>query len=81
VASSINSLFVQISARSPSPPQIPSSAAGSKDKFGLSWQIYPPVLGKLLGDKNKEKAGRVMRVMLQMKKIEIAELERAHEGK
>src|SRR5882724_5690653 len=41
-----------------------------KDKFGLSWQIIPKQLGELLGDKDAEKAGRVMQAMLQMKKIE-----------
>ena len=45
-----------------------------KDKFGLSWQIIPPVLGKLLGDKDSEKAGRVMQAMMKMNKIIIADL-------
>jgi predicted 3-demethylubiquinone-9 3-methyltransferase (glyoxalase superfamily) len=48
-----------------------------KDKFGLSWQVVPDVLPQLLMDKNAEKAGRVMNSMLQMKKIDIAALERA----
>ena len=48
-----------------------------KDKFGLSWQIVPPILGKLLGDPDREKAGRVMQAMMQMKKIIIADLENA----
>jgi predicted 3-demethylubiquinone-9 3-methyltransferase (glyoxalase superfamily) len=48
-----------------------------KDKFGLSWQIVPPILGKLLGDPDREKAGRVMQAMMQMKKIIIADLEKA----
>ena len=48
-----------------------------KDKFGVSWQIVPKALIELLGDPDKEKAQRVMQAMLQMKKIEIAELERA----
>jgi len=48
-----------------------------KDKFGLSWQIVPPVLGKLLSDKDSVKAGRVMQAMLKMKKIIIADLENA----
>ena len=51
-----------------------------KDKFGLSWQIIPPVLGKLLGDKDREKANRVMQAMLTMNKIIIADLEKAAEG-
>jgi predicted 3-demethylubiquinone-9 3-methyltransferase (glyoxalase superfamily) len=48
-----------------------------KDRFGVSWQIIPTALPKLLADPDKEKAQRVMQAMLQMKKIEIAELERA----
>ena len=51
-----------------------------KDKFGLSWQIVPTVLPELLGDPDHEKAQRVMEAMLQMKKIEIDELERAAEA-
>lgn len=50
-----------------------------KDKFGLSWQIIPTALGKMLGDKDREKAKRVMQAMLQMKKIDIAGLQRAHD--
>ena len=52
-----------------------------KDKFGLSWQIVPSVLGELLGDKDRGKAGRVMQAMLQMKKIIIADLRKAYENK
>jgi predicted 3-demethylubiquinone-9 3-methyltransferase (glyoxalase superfamily) len=48
-----------------------------KDKFGLSWQIVPNVLAELLSDPDREKSQRVMAAMLQMKKIEIAGLERA----
>jgi predicted 3-demethylubiquinone-9 3-methyltransferase (glyoxalase superfamily) len=51
-----------------------------KDKFGLSWQIIPTALGKMLGDKDPKKAGRVMQAMLQMKKIELPKLERAYAG-
>ncbi len=50
-----------------------------KDKFGLSWQIVPPVLGELLADKNPAKAGKVMHAMMKMKKIIIADLENAYE--
>ncbi len=49
-----------------------------KDKFGLSWQIIPSALMKLMGDKDPVKAGRVMQAMLQMKKIIIADLEKAY---
>jgi len=50
-----------------------------KDKYGLSWQVVPPVLGELLADKDREKAGRVMQAMMQMKKIDIAKLKAAAE--
>jgi predicted 3-demethylubiquinone-9 3-methyltransferase (glyoxalase superfamily) len=49
-----------------------------QDKFGLSWQIIPTILGKLLGDKDPAKAQRVMQAMLQMKKIDIARLKQAY---
>ncbi|HEX5758188.1 MAG TPA: VOC family protein [Thermoanaerobaculia bacterium] len=49
-----------------------------KDKFGLSWQINPPVLIEMLQDPDPEKAKRVMEAMLQMKKIDIARLEEAY---
>jgi predicted 3-demethylubiquinone-9 3-methyltransferase (glyoxalase superfamily) len=52
-----------------------------KDKFGLSWQIIPSSLGKMLGDKDREKAKRVMQAMLKMKKIDIAGLQRAYDNK
>ena len=48
-----------------------------KDKYGLSWQVTPTILGELLADKNHKKAQRVMQAMLQMKKIDIAALKRA----
>ncbi len=51
-----------------------------KDRFGLSWQVVPNRLPELLGDEDKEKAQRVMAAMLEMGKIEIAELERAAEA-
>jgi len=50
-----------------------------KDKYGVSWQIIPKRLGELLADKDKVKAGRVMDAMLNMKKIVIADLEKAYE--
>jgi predicted 3-demethylubiquinone-9 3-methyltransferase (glyoxalase superfamily) len=52
-----------------------------KDKFGLSWQIVPSNLVRMLGDRDPEKAGRTMQAMMQMKKLDIATLERAYEGK
>lgn len=48
-----------------------------QDKFGLSWQIIPSVLGKMLGDKDPAKANRVMQAMLQMDKIDIKKLKQA----
>jgi len=48
-----------------------------KDKFGLSWQIVPSALPRLLGDPDREKAQRVMAAMLKMRKIQIDELEAA----
>jgi predicted 3-demethylubiquinone-9 3-methyltransferase (glyoxalase superfamily) len=62
------------------------SAGGRKDKcgwltdkFGLSWQIIPSALGKMLGDKNPKKANRVMQAMLQMDKIDIKKLKEAYD--
>jgi predicted 3-demethylubiquinone-9 3-methyltransferase (glyoxalase superfamily) len=51
-----------------------------KDRFGLSWQIVPTALGELLGDPDPEKSQRVLQAMLQMGKIDIAGLKRAHAG-
>ena len=48
-----------------------------KDRFGVSWQVFPTVLLELLGDPDREKSQRVMAAMLQMGKIEIDELEKA----
>ncbi|MCC6455802.1 MAG: VOC family protein [Caldilineaceae bacterium] len=50
-----------------------------KDKYGLSWQIIPTVLGEMLGDRDPEKAKRAMDAMLQMNKIDTATLKRAYE--
>jgi predicted 3-demethylubiquinone-9 3-methyltransferase (glyoxalase superfamily) len=51
-----------------------------KDKYGVSWQIVPRVLTELISDPDQEKAQRVMAAMLQMRKIEIDELEKAAAG-
>jgi predicted 3-demethylubiquinone-9 3-methyltransferase (glyoxalase superfamily) len=51
-----------------------------KDKYGLSWQIIPSVLGKLLHDKDAEKAKRVMQAMMRMNKIDIKALQKAYDG-
>ena|SRR6202035_337013 len=50
------------------------------DKFGLTWQVVPDGLGDLLGDDDAEKAGRAMQAMLQMDKLDINALRRAHQG-
>ena len=52
-----------------------------QDKFGVSWQIVPTALGRLLGDPDPEKSSRVMKAMLQMEKIDISGLKRAYENK
>jgi predicted 3-demethylubiquinone-9 3-methyltransferase (glyoxalase superfamily) len=58
----------------------PGPCGWVKDKFGVSWQIVPKRLTELLADSDRAKAQRVMAAMLQMGKIEIAELERAAEA-
>ena len=50
-----------------------------QDKYGLSWQIIPSVLGKMLQDKDPVKANRVMKAMLQMDKIDIKGLQQAYD--
>jgi predicted 3-demethylubiquinone-9 3-methyltransferase (glyoxalase superfamily) len=52
-----------------------------KDKFGLSWQIIPDALMKLMGDKDRAKAERVMQAMLKMRKIDVQVLQDAYDGK
>ncbi len=51
------------------------------DKYGVTWQVTPEVLGKMMSDPDEEKAGRVMAEMVKMKKIIIKDLERAYKGK
>jgi predicted 3-demethylubiquinone-9 3-methyltransferase (glyoxalase superfamily) len=51
-----------------------------KDKYGASWQVVPRVLVEMMSDPDSEKSGRAMEAMLQMKKIDIAELKRAYRG-
>src|SRR5215217_2959569 len=48
-----------------------------KDKFGLSWQIVPTALAKMMSDPDREKAGRAMQAMLKMKKLDLPALQRA----
>jgi predicted 3-demethylubiquinone-9 3-methyltransferase (glyoxalase superfamily) len=52
-----------------------------KDKYGLSWQIVPSILGELLQDKDAEKSSRVMQAMLKMGKIDIEKLKQAYNQK
>jgi predicted 3-demethylubiquinone-9 3-methyltransferase (glyoxalase superfamily) len=51
-----------------------------KDKYGLSWQIVPSVLGELMSEGTKEQTARVTEAFLQMRKFDITELKRAYEG-
>lgn len=51
------------------------------DRYGVPWQIVPTGLGRLLGDEDPQKSRRVMQAMMQMKKLDIGELERAHAGR
>lgn len=58
----------------------PGPCGWLKDRFGLSWQINPTILGEMLSDPDPEKAKRVMEAMLQMKKIIIEDLKKAYEA-
>lgn len=55
----------------------PGPCGWLKDRFGLSWQVSPSLLGELLGDADATKAARVMQAMMQMSRIDIAALQRA----
>ncbi len=52
-----------------------------KDQFGLSWQVVPTRLAEMAADPDPAKSGRVMEALLSMKKVDLAELERAYAGK
>ncbi|MCJ7677180.1 MAG: VOC family protein [Anaerolineales bacterium] len=58
----------------------PGQCGWLKDRFGLSWQIVPNVLGELMGDPDPEKSKRVTQAMLKMGKLDIAGLRRAYDG-
>ena len=58
----------------------PGQCGWLKDKYGLSWQIVPPILNELLGDSDPDKSSRVMQAMLGMNKIDIAALQAAHDA-
>lgn len=51
-----------------------------KDKYGLSWQIVPPILGELLGGPDPEKSSRALQAMLKMNRIDVAGLRAAYDG-
>jgi predicted 3-demethylubiquinone-9 3-methyltransferase (glyoxalase superfamily) len=59
----------------------PSQCGWLKDKFGLSWQIVPNSLGRMLNDKDAAKSTRVMNTMLQMAKLDLKKLQDAYDGK
>jgi len=58
----------------------PTQCGWLEDRFGLSWQVIPTALPKLLGDPDRERAGRAMKAMLGMQKLDIAGLKRAAAG-
>ena len=58
----------------------PVACGWVKDRYGLSWQIVPSILPKYLGDPDRAKAQRVMQAMMNMVKLDIADLQRAYEG-
>jgi len=57
----------------------PNRCGWLDDKFGITWQVVPNALGKYLNDPDKKKAGNVMKAMMQMAKLDIAELQEAYE--
>ncbi len=58
----------------------PGQCGWLKDRFGISWQIVPDLLGKLLQDEDRAAAGRAMDAMLKMGRIDMAALQRAFDG-
>ena len=59
----------------------PGQCGWLKDKFGVSWQVVPDEMLKLLGDRDPAKAERVMAAMIRMTKLDLAVLRRAHRGR
>jgi predicted 3-demethylubiquinone-9 3-methyltransferase (glyoxalase superfamily) len=51
------------------------------DRYGLSWQIVPEVLGELMADSDEEEAARVSAALMKMRKLDISQLKRAHRGR
>jgi predicted 3-demethylubiquinone-9 3-methyltransferase (glyoxalase superfamily) len=58
----------------------PTKCGWLKDRFGLSWQIIPTALPRLIGDPDRAKAGRALQAMMGMVKIDAAALQRAFDG-
>lgn len=58
----------------------PSRCGWLKDRYGLSWQIVPNALGRMLGDTDPARSQRVMQAMLQMEKLDLARLQQAYAG-
>ena len=58
----------------------PSRCGWLKDRFGLSWQIVPASLGRMLGDKDATRSKRVMDAMMQMNKLDLRRLQQAYDG-
>ena len=58
----------------------PSRCGWLKDRFGLSWQVVPTALGRMLSDKDAAKSQRVMNAMLQMDKLDLKRLQQAYDG-
>ncbi len=58
----------------------PQQCGWLTDKFGVSWQIVPTILGELMADKDPQKAGRVAQAMMKMIKLDIKTLKQAYEG-
>ncbi len=59
---------------------VPNQCGWLADKFGVSWQVVPSILGELLEGKDAEKSERVMKAMFQMTKLDIAKLKQAYDG-
>ncbi|HEX6834808.1 MAG TPA: VOC family protein [Rudaea sp.] len=58
----------------------PSQCGWLKDKFGLSWQVVPTIVSKIMGSSDSKKSGRAMQALMQMRKLDIAALEAAYNG-
>jgi predicted 3-demethylubiquinone-9 3-methyltransferase (glyoxalase superfamily) len=58
----------------------PSQCGWLVDRFGVSWQVIPEALGRLMGDEDAERSGRVVAAMLAMSKIVVADLQAAYDG-